>query len=97
MSRRRTRRLMAIAAALLRHPDTQHYAYELSKQAGVRTGTIYPILWRWLADGWLADGWDPPLAEGRPGRRWYTVTRLGERELRRILPAPEMHRDGGHQ
>lgn len=80
---RLTHALMQVAIALLDDPNGQHWGYELSKQAGVRSGVMYPMLTRMLNDGWLIDGWeDPATIEGkRPPRRYYELTNEGKREL----------------
>ncbi len=79
--RRKDQRIAAIAEALLVDPDAKHYGYDLGRQAGIRSGTIQPILWRWLAAGWLTAEWGPQISPGRPRRRYYVVTELGKREL----------------
>lgn len=78
-----THTLVAVAAALMSAPDAKHWGYELSRQTGVRSGVLYPILGRLLDYGWLADGWeDPATIDGkRPPRRYYTLTEAGMEEL----------------
>lgn len=81
---RRTDAACKIARVLLADPDARHHGYDTGREAGVRSGSLYPILWRFLAAGWLADGWeDPAEAEGhpRPRRRYYTVTDDGRLAL----------------
>lgn len=66
--------------ALLAHQGRRHWGYDLCKQAGVRSGTLYPMLHRWLDRGWLDDGWEAAPETGTrkaPPRRFYTVTPLG--------------------
>lgn len=83
--------MTAVAKAILRNPDAKHYSYELAKQARIRSGAIYRIVWAWHTNGWLADGWDPPPTNGRPPRRYYTLTEAGRRELERLVPPPPLH------
>lgn len=73
--------------ALLSDPKARHWGYDLSKKAGVRSGVLYPLLTRMLADGYLSDGWEDPADTGgkRPPRRYYEVTPLGLRELGAVL------------
>ena len=74
-----THSAVAVAQALMRRPDERHWGYDLSKETGVRSGALYPILSRMLDAGWLHDGWED-LAEvrgKRPPRRYYTVTADG--------------------
>lgn len=85
---RRTKTLVKIASALMAAPDAQHYGYTLGKTAGVRSGVLYPLLSRLLAEGWLVDGWENPevtRAEKRPPRRYYALTPDGRAALTEIL------------
>ncbi|PPG98305.1 PadR family transcriptional regulator [Rathayibacter rathayi] len=79
-----THSLVSVAVALLSAPDAKHWGYDLSKQTGVRSGVLYPILGRLLDNGWLEDGWEEPetlKGKRRPPRRYYTVTPEGLAEL----------------
>lgn len=83
---RRTSAAVAVMAALMEDPGARHWGYSLSRQAGVRSGVMYPVLHRMLDEGWLKDGWeDAREAGGRPPRRYYELTGEGiehfEREL----------------
>jgi PadR family transcriptional regulator PadR len=67
-------------------PLGKHWGYELSKAAGVRSGVLYPMLSRLLADGLLTDGWeDPATIQGRPPRRYYELTDDGRVRLGGLL------------
>jgi DNA-binding PadR family transcriptional regulator len=64
---------------LLDDPDTERYGYELGELAGLRTGTVHPILARLEGLGWLESRWEDvdPQTEGRPARRYYRLTAEG--------------------
>jgi PadR family transcriptional regulator, regulatory protein PadR len=68
-----------VLRALLDGPDTERYGYELGELAGLRTGTIHPILARLEGLGWLQSRWEDidPQTEGRPARRYYRLTAEG--------------------
>lgn len=84
---RMTHALISIATVLLTDPDARHFGYDLGRRAGVRSGVLYPLLARMLAEGWLKDEWesagDEPL--GRPNRRYYEVTEAGIEQLGALL------------
>jgi PadR family transcriptional regulator PadR len=84
---RRTHALIQVILVLMDDPDGQHWGYELSKQAGVRSGVLYPILRRMLDEGWVTDGWEDPAGINgkRPPRRYYELTSSGKAELAAIL------------
>lgn len=85
---RTTHALIQTAFALMEAPTDRHWGYELSKQAGVRSGVLYPILTRMLDEGWLTDGWeDPSTIQGRPPRRYYELTDEGRLKLGGLLSA----------
>jgi PadR family transcriptional regulator, regulatory protein PadR len=76
---RLTDSVLRVALVLLKEPFAEHWGYDLSRRAGVRSGALYPILDRMLAEGWLEDGWEDTSAVrgGRPRRRYYRVTDTG--------------------
>lgn len=84
---RKTHALVQVAMALLDDPTSQHWGYELSKQAGVRSGVLYPMLTRMLNEGWVEDGWEDPttIREKRPPRRYYELTDEGRLALGAVL------------
>jgi PadR family transcriptional regulator PadR len=88
---RRTYTLIQVALALMEDPTGRYWGYELSRQAGVRSGVLYPILHRMLDEGWLEDGWEDPAQLGgkRPPRRYYELTDQGRRELGAVLQAAQ--------
>lgn len=82
-----TNALVAVAAAIMARPNDRHWGYELTKETGHRSGAIYPLLTKLLAQGWLADGWETEADTGgdRPPRRYYTLTDDGRRELGAVV------------
>jgi PadR family transcriptional regulator PadR len=77
-----TTALVQVAMVLMLEPDERHWGYELAKASGVRSGVMYPILRRMMEEGWISDGWENPNeVEGRPPRRYYTVTDKGRAAL----------------
>jgi PadR family transcriptional regulator, regulatory protein PadR len=77
---RLTWQTQAILAALLRDASNPHYGLEMGRDAGLPSGTIYPILARLERAGWVQselEQIDPKVA-GRRARRYYTLTGDGE-------------------
>lgn len=78
----RSATMVAVAEQILAAPREKHYGYGLCKTTGIKSGTLFPILSRFLEAGWIADGWeDPEEVEGRPPRRYYTLTDAGAQAL----------------
>ena len=83
--------------ALLEQPAQWHYGYELSKQTGLSSGTLYPILMRLADQHLLETRWEPPQRPGRPARHNYRLTAAGQQlaldraarpaSARRLAPA----------
>ena len=61
------------------------WGYDLSRQAGVGAGSMYPFLAELLAAGHLTDGWEEQPTPGRAPRRYYRLTESGEAFLRDFL------------
>jgi PadR family transcriptional regulator, regulatory protein PadR len=65
-----------VLRALLDDPTRERYGLELGQAAGLRSGTIHPILARLENVGWLQSSWEQvdPREQGRPRRRYYRLT-----------------------
>jgi DNA-binding PadR family transcriptional regulator len=63
--------------ALLRHPGDWRYGYDLSRETGLKSGTLYPILMRLEAQRLLDTSWSDAAAPGRPRRHLYRLTVSG--------------------
>lgn len=81
---RLTWQTQAILATLLRDVAVPHYGLEMGKDAGIPSGTIYPILARLERAGWIESELEKidPRAAGRRARRYYRLTSEGERAAR---------------
>jgi DNA-binding PadR family transcriptional regulator len=84
-----------VLEALLADPERELYGVEMGELAGLRSGTVHPILARLEGVGWLRSRWEDidPRAEGRPPRRYYRLTAEGARAAQAALarayrPAP---------
>jgi len=78
---RRQRGLSPQAARLLLElaatPRMWRHGYDLAKETGLRSGTLYPLLMR-LSDQDLLDAeWREPDRTGRPARHVYRLTPYG--------------------
>src|SRR5215218_594086 len=84
---RMSRQTLAVLAALLRDPAGRHYGLELTREAKLRTGSLYPILARLEDAGWVDGTWEDvdPSVEGRPRRRYYRLTGLGVSKAKAAL------------
>jgi PadR family transcriptional regulator, regulatory protein PadR len=102
MGFRMTLQTLAVLRVLLDDPLGEHYGLEISKAAGLPSGSLYPTLARLERDGWVTSDWED-LNEheaGRRRRRYYRLTPDGAvwaeqalastaRQLSpKIIPAP---------
>jgi PadR family transcriptional regulator, regulatory protein PadR len=69
--------------------ETWSHGYELCRQAGIKSGTLYPLLIRLEAQGYLEAEWHPPTGPGRPPRHAYRLTVTGK-QLAREVAAPQL-------
>jgi PadR family transcriptional regulator PadR len=84
---RPTLQTLAILKVLLQQPRDPRYGLDISREAGLKTGTIYPALARLESAGWVSGSWEEidEAAEGRRRRRYYRLTAEGEVNARRAL------------
>jgi len=71
-----TKPLIAILAAMVGDPGSEHDAVNLVAQTNVAPGSIYHLLARLELAGWVDSRWESidPSEEGRPRRRLYRLT-----------------------
>ena len=67
---------LAVVDVLTSHDGWCH-GYELMAQAGVKSGTLYPLLMRLEAQGLLEARWVESPQPGRPPRHVYRLTAAG--------------------
>jgi PadR family transcriptional regulator, regulatory protein PadR len=86
---RMTLQSLGVLSTMLSDAESEWYGLDLCKRVGLKPGTIYPILDRLLKSGWVERRWEDidPAQAGRPRRRLYRLTALGEPAARRVLDA----------
>jgi len=69
----------AVLGVFLKDPEREWYGLELMRETELPSGTLYPVLARMEAEGWLISQRESAEAhrEGRPRRRYYTLTERG--------------------
>jgi DNA-binding PadR family transcriptional regulator len=72
-----SRQTQTLLAALSTQPQAWRHGYELSKETGLKSGTLYPLLMRLSDQGLLESEWRPPVQPGRPARHAYRLTAAG--------------------
>src|SRR5438105_1370647 len=84
-----------VLRAFLENPDEEQYGFGLMRSTRVKSGSLYPILERFERLRWI-EGYDESIdehAEGRPRRRMYRLTAVGELEARKAVA--DFYRDIG--
>jgi PadR family transcriptional regulator PadR len=66
-----------LLVAMSRKPRTWRYGYDLSKDTGLTSGTLYPLLIRLSDQGLLESQWVEPERSGKPPRHAYRLTSSG--------------------
>lgn len=71
---------LKVIGTLLSSPRKEMSGSEIGGATKLSSGTVYPILFRLEQARWLDSRWetDDPKELGRPRRRFYWVTRVGE-------------------
>jgi DNA-binding PadR family transcriptional regulator len=72
-----SRQTRALLAALLERSQAWRHGYDLSKETGLRSGTLYPLLMRLSDQGLLESRWEEAERPGLPPRHVYRLTAAG--------------------
>jgi len=67
----------ALVVALSSHAPDWCHGYDLMKQTGLLSGTLYPLLMRMTDLGLVEAEWRAPAQPGRPARHVYRLTAAG--------------------
>jgi PadR family transcriptional regulator, regulatory protein PadR len=79
---------LAVLAALTAQPSDWRHGYDLARETGLKSGTLYPILVR-LADREIVQAcWEDGEPAGRPRRHLYRLTSDGLAMAAAALAAP---------
>lgn len=80
--------MKVVLKVLLEQPHAERYGLEIAKaceqlepSSALEPSTVYAILLRLRGADWVTSRWEPAEqahAEGRPPRRYYQLTMLGE-------------------
>jgi PadR family transcriptional regulator, regulatory protein PadR len=62
---------------LLTRPGEWRHGYDLMREAGLKSGTLYPLLMRLADDGVLESEWHAPVPPARAPRHAYRLTGKG--------------------
>ena len=72
-----SRQTHAVLAVLLQQPSTWRHGYDLAKETGLKSGTLYPLLMRLSDHGLLEARWEASAQPGKPPRHLYRPTAAG--------------------
>jgi len=72
-----SRQTRALLAAFLERAQSWLHGYELSKETGLKSGTLYPLLMRLSEQGLMDSRWQEPERPGLPPRHIYRLTSSG--------------------
>jgi PadR family transcriptional regulator, regulatory protein PadR len=76
-SRKLSDQTLVLLNVLLVQPRKWRHGYDLSRDTGQKSGTLYPILMRLCERGLLESKWEESSEPGRPPRHMYKLTSAG--------------------
>lgn len=82
-----SRQGLRVLNLLLQEPLRLWSGADIYRTLGIASGTMYPLLHRFEIDKWISGSWENinPSKVGRPKRRLYRLTNLGEKMSKQIL------------
>jgi DNA-binding PadR family transcriptional regulator len=83
---RRSPQTLRVLELFLASPADWRYGYDISRDTGVKSGTLYPILMRLEDNRLLESSWETNET-GRPPRHVYRLTRTGLQSAREYVRA----------
>jgi DNA-binding PadR family transcriptional regulator len=91
MKFRRSPQTVLVLTEFLLTPQDWKYGYDISRNTGLKSGTLYPLLMRLASRKLLQTRWETPEA-GKPPRHMYKLTadglELAREQVRSVLNHP---------
>jgi PadR family transcriptional regulator, regulatory protein PadR len=75
--RRPSKQMLKLLDSLSTKPQEWRHGYEIIKETGLLSGTLYPLLMRMTDQGLVEAEWREPAQPGRPPRHAYRLTAQG--------------------
>src|SRR3569833_3133995 len=75
--RRPSKQMLKLLEALSASAPDWRHGYDLMKETGLLSGTLYPLLMRMTEQGLVEAEWQAPAQPGRPARHAYRLTAKG--------------------
>jgi DNA-binding PadR family transcriptional regulator len=69
--------LERVLRAFLEDPADPRYGYDLMRAAGLKSGTLYPLLGRLEDEKLVTSAWETPQRDGQRPRKYYRLTAEG--------------------
>ena len=76
-NRRPSKQMVRLLDALSPSPREWRHGYDIMKETGLLSGTLYPLLMRMTDQGLVEAEWREPAQPGRPPRHAYRLTAQG--------------------
>lgn len=77
ISRRPSKQMLTLLRALAARPGEWRHGYDIMKETGLLSGTLYPLLMRMTDQGLVEAEWREPAQPGKPARHAYRLTAQG--------------------
>lgn len=84
-NRRPSKQMLALLESLCAGAQQWRHGYDLMKETGLLSGTLYPLLMRMTDQGLVEAEWREPAKPGRPARHAYRLTAEGVAFARSVL------------
>jgi PadR family transcriptional regulator PadR len=68
---------LSVLGVLCARPQAWQHGYDIARETGLKSGTLYPILIRLADRGLLEACWEDDQPAGRPRRHLYRLTSGG--------------------
>jgi PadR family transcriptional regulator, regulatory protein PadR len=76
-ARRPSKQMLRLLNAMATRTQQWQHGYDLMKETGLQSGTLYPLLMRMADQGLVEAEWCEPARPGRPARHAYRLTANG--------------------
>lgn len=77
IGRRPSKQMLKLLNALSTQHQEWRHGYDIMKETGLFSGTLYPLLMRMTEQGLVEAEWREPTQPGRPARHAYRLTTQG--------------------